>query len=387
MLSPTWNAYSAMAITMLDPDSQLGMKIEKTKGLAQNYAIIGMFAGALSVENAPDKVKQLLDGLTSGKMVWEEPEMNDFLQQGFKKYDAAMKAFEGTKDAFNANPLKELLVNAVNNMATYAGNLVPLDNRAIMLAKVAKEFMNYTKKVPVLKHTFDKNVDAVRGLFTLEQVVEKGLKAQYKLANKSSNTRELYQDMTYYLAYKTTEQIIRVDNAYGQQHKDSAMTLPANAPTFIQMLGHFGPDSFLKLFKHSEYLNKNWQVDGNNPEPGKAKYKEDIDKFSELARGGYYEGNNAQICKIALGAAKELANMYANVESDANETQVTVYHSHQYTYQRPQKIAVRVDAVNPEDLSKEEIEQAVLNQSADRTKAINNGEEPPHIEPPVVGIH
>ena len=387
MLSPDWKALNAMAITMLDPDSQLGKMIEQKKGLAQSYAVIGMFAGALSGENAPDKARQLLDGLTSGKKVWEDPEMNEFLQQGFKKYDAAMKAFEGTKDAFNANPLKELLYDAVNNMAIYAGNLVPLDNRAIMLSKVAKEFMNYANKVPVLKHTFDKNVDAVRGLLTLEQVVAKGLKAQCNLANKSSNTEELYQDMTYYLAYKTVEQIVRADNAYNQQHKDRVTDLPANAPTFIQMLGHFGPDSFLKLFKHSEYLNKNWLVDNMNPEPGKAKYKEDIDTFCELARGGYYEGNNAKICQIALGAAKELANMYANVPSDADATQVTVYRSHQYTYQRPQKVAVRVDAVSPEELSKEELEQAVLNEGAEKTAAINKGERPNSPEASFLGRH
>ena len=67
MLSPDWKALNAMAITMLDPDSQLGKMIEKKQGLAQSYAVIGMFAGALSGENAPDKVRQLLDGLTSGK--------------------------------------------------------------------------------------------------------------------------------------------------------------------------------------------------------------------------------------------------------------------------------------------------------------------------------
>ena len=387
MLSPTWGAYSAMMTTMLDPDSQLGTKIQQTKGLAQGYAIIGMFAGALSVENAPDKVTRLLDGLVSGKKVWEDPEMNDFLQQGFKKYDAAMKAFEGTKDAFNANPLKELLNDAVNQMAAYAGTLVPLDNRAIMLAKVTKEFLNYTKKVPVLKHTFDKNVDNVRGLLALEQEVEKGLQAQYNLLNKASQPNELYQDMNYYLAYKTVEQIVRVDHAYDLKKADSVTTLPNNAPTFLQMLGHFGPDSFLKLFKHSEYLNKNWQLDITNPEPNIAKYKEDTDKFSELARGGYYEGNNAKICQIALGAAKELANMYANVESNADENRVTVYHSHQYTYQRPQKIAVRVDEVNPEELSKEELAKATPNHGAEKTAAVNNGEQPKAPEASFRGMH
>ena len=79
--------------------------------------------------------------------------------------------------------------------------------------------------------------------------------------------------------------------------------------------------------------------------------------------------------------------MYANVESDADENRVTVYRSHQYTYQRPQKIAVRVDEVNPEELSKEELAKATANHGAEKTAAVNNGEQSKAPEASFRGMH
>ena len=371
MLSPTWRLFDEMTNAMVDPNSPEGRKLNSLKSHAYAYEVMGMLAGALSLEGEEEKAMRLLDGFTSGKKVWEEPEMKNFLQRGFSNFRDAMKAFEGSKDAFNAVPMKELLSTAVNKMAIYAGTLVPLDNRAIKLSKMAKEFINYSERVPVLNRAFNKNIDAVRGLLTLGKVVEEGLYAEYKLANKSSKSVELYQDMNNYLAYKTVEQVVRVDNAYNQQKKDGEKKIPENTPTFLQMLGHFGPESFVKLFKHSEYMNKNWLIDNVNPEPGMAKYKEDVDKFSKLARGGYHEGNNAQICKIALGAAKELAHMYANVEVDSDDTRVVVYQRNDYVYYRPQKGDNRVEALNPEDMSAQERAQATPNQGAEKTIALN----------------
>jgi hypothetical protein len=134
-------------------------------------------------------------------------------------------------------------------------------------------------------------------------------------------------------------------------------------------------------------LNKNWLYNIDNPEPGKAKYKEDIEKFSELARDGYHAGSSAQINKIALGAAKELAKMYANVEVESDDTRVVVYQRNAYVYYRPQKGDNRVEALNPEDLSQEELEQATLNDGAEKTVALNNGEQPRAPEAPVAGLH
>jgi hypothetical protein len=52
------------------------------------------------LEGEEEKAMRLLDGFTSGKKVWEEPEMKNFLQRGFSNFRDAMKAFEGSKDAF-----------------------------------------------------------------------------------------------------------------------------------------------------------------------------------------------------------------------------------------------------------------------------------------------
>lgn len=386
LLSPTWKVYDAMTTAMVDPKSPEGRKLDTLEGKAYTYEVMGMLAGALSLEGEEDKAMRLLDGFTSGKKAWDEPGMQNFLQRGYEKFHTAMKAFEGSKDAFNAGPMKELLNKAVSKMAIYAGTLVPLDNRAIMLSKMAKEFTDYSERVPALKGAFNGNLDAVRGLSTLGHLVQEGLRAQERLANKDSKPREAYQDMGYYLAYKTAEQIVRVDHAYDLKAKNGEKTLPENSPTFIQMLGHFGPDNFVHLMKHSEYLNKNWLYNIDNPEPGKAKYKEDIEKFSELARDGYHAGSSAQINKIALGAAKELAKMYANVEVESDDTRVVVYQRNAYVYYRPQKGDNRVEALNPEDLSQEELEQATLNDGAKKTVALNNGEQPKAPEAPGPGL-
>ena len=58
-----------------------------------------------------------------------------------------------------------------------------------------------------------------------------------------------------------------------------------------------------------------------------------------------------------------------------------------YIYLRPQKGDNRAEALNPEDLSQEELEQAALNDDAEKTAALNNGEQPDAPEASVPGLH
>jgi hypothetical protein len=58
-----------------------------------------------------------------------------------------------------------------------------------------------------------------------------------------------------------------------------------------------------------------------------------------------------------------------------------------YIYHRPQKVVDRVEALNPEDLSQEELEPATGNDDAEKTAALNNGEQPDAPEASVPGLH
>ena len=78
--------------------------------------------------------------------------------------------------------------------------------------------------------------------------------------------------------------------------------------------------------------------------------------------------------------------MYANVEVESDDTRVVVYQRNAYVYYRPQKGDNRVEALNPENLSQEELEQATLNDGAEKTVALNNGEQPKAPEAPVPGL-
>lgn len=303
LMSPTWRVYDEMSKALVDSNSPEGKKLDNLAGNAYTYTLMGMFAGALSLEEEPDKVMKLLDSFTSGKSAWEDPEMKNFLQRGFAKYETAMKAFEGTKDAFDAGPMKELLGNAVNKMAVYAGNLVPLDKRAVMLTKMAKEFVDYSNKVPALNGAFENHAKAIRGLFSLGKLVEDGLTAQYNLANKRTSPINMHKDAGAYLAYKTAEQIVSVDSAYNQRLTEKEAP---NAPTFLQLLGKFGIAAFQNVFVESDFSKSALGVVGDMG---------DEREFADIARDGYLNGNNAEIVKIARETAKNLAKMYTKANA------------------------------------------------------------------------
>lgn len=306
LLSPTWHVYDEMAKALVDPDSPEGQKLDNLAGRAYTYTLMGMFAGALSLEEEADKVMKLLDSFTSGKPAWEDPEMKNFLQRGFAKYEAAMKAFEGTKDAFDAEPMKELLGNAVNKMAVYAGNLVPLDKRAVMLTQMAKNFIDYSNEVPALNGAFKNHAENIRGFFVLGKLVEDGLKAQYNLANMRTSPKNMQKDAGDYLAYKTAEQIVSVDRAYNQLQIEN--TNP-NAPTFPQLLSKFGVTAFQNVFVKSDFGKSALDT----VDMGDARV------FANIARDGYLNGNNAEIVKIARENARALAKMYTKANSPSDE--------------------------------------------------------------------
>ena len=309
LLSPSWNPLAEMVDAMMDPNSPERRHIGELKGQAKTYAIVGMFVGVLGMEDEADKVMRLLNSVTSGKPDWDDPEMKAFLRRGFAKYDAAMKAFEGKKDEFDAGPMKKLLGNAVNKLAIYAGTLVPLDNRAVMLTKIAKTLIDYSNEVPALYGSFDDYADTVHGLFAFGKLVEDGLKAQYNLANNQTKPADMQKDAGDYLAYKTAEQIVRVDYAYNQQQIENGNPIPDDAPTFLQLLGNFGIQPFQKVFMESDF---------GKAAVGAATNRE-VRVYTDLARDGYHNGNNAKIVKIAMENAKNLARMYAKTKAPKKE--------------------------------------------------------------------
>ena len=306
MMPAKWDAGTAIEKTMVDPKSALGKELGGLKGMAYTYKIMGLLAGVLAEPEDMYHATKLLDGLTSGEAVWKDPEMKKFLKRGFDRYEEAYYRFEKTAiEEADPEPLKKLMRAAVKNIRDYATRLVPLDKRAIMLAKVAKGFTDYVKQVPALSDAFHKEVKTMRGIFALGQLVGDGLTAQYELANNLTDPRNVMEHMRDLMAYKTAEEFIALSNALAMKQTEPRQNEAAGQRlNFLDLLGEYGIEPFEYILEKSEFAEKLRHATSE---------KDRLDanrEAAELAREGLRNGHNSTISANARTIARALPQLY-----------------------------------------------------------------------------
>ena len=306
MMPAKWDAATAIEKTMVDPKSALGKELGGLEGMAYTYKIMGLLAGVLAEPEDMYHATKLLDGLTSGEAVWEDPEMKEFLQKGFDRYEKAYYRFEKTAiEEADPEPLKKLMRAAVKNIRDYATRLVPLDKRAIMLAKVAKGFTDYVKEVPALSDAFHKEVKTMRGIFALGQLVGDGLTAQYELANNLTDPRNVMEHMRDLMAYKTAEEFIALSNALAMKQTEPRQNEAAGQRlNFLDLLGEYGMEPFEYILENSEFAEKLRHATSE---------KDRLDanrEAAELAREGLRNGHNSTVSANARTIARALPQLY-----------------------------------------------------------------------------
>ena len=306
MMPAKWDAGTAIEKTMVDPKSALGKELGGLEGMAYTYKIMGLLAGVLAEPEDMYHATKLLDGLTAGEKVWKDPEMKKFLKRGFDRYEEAYYRFEKTAiEEADPEPLKKLMRAAVKNIRDYATRLVPLDKRAIMLAKVAKGFTDYVKQVPALSDAFHKEVKTMRGIFALGQLVGDGLTAQYELANNLTDPRNVMEHMRDLMAYKTAEEFIALSNALAMKQTEPRQNEAAGQRlNFLDLLGEYGIEPFEYILEKSEFAEKLRHATSE---------KDRLDanrEAAELAREGLRNGHNSTVSANARTIARALPQLY-----------------------------------------------------------------------------